>query len=155
MAELTEQVVRIAGAQGGWDDDLRQEFYVKWMESDIPTLPADDAAVSSYINKMYLNLKFNAHSIGARRAELLYDNADEVVRNTAPEQGDDPMDICMAQEEISDRLTALSPLLYDTLVSHAVHGWTAEEIACMDQVSSNTVYQRIHKAKQLVRGELL
>ena len=150
--EITQKVMDVVEAQKGWSDDIRQDLYVRMLEGeDIEFL--DDNHLLRTVNAYYANMLKSGVRRDIRRKELMDEFADTIILNTAPDQGDDPLDILSAEEEVGDRIDSLSPLLYDTLVAVAVDGLTAEQIAEADEVSPNTVYQRLWEAKKIVKGE--
>jgi len=66
--------------------------------------------------------------------------------------GRHPLQYIVADDMI-DRMSDLSPLLYDTLLDVAVNGLTPEQSAEEQGVSANVIYQRIHRAKEILSGK--
>jgi len=141
---ITEEVTVYCEGQP-WDDDLRQEVYLKVLE-------ADEFAVISkaWLSRVYTNLKKNHVRDETRRRELREEKHDIIIdmlgtRDVAA----DPAECLEMEEEAERKYKDLSPLLRQTML-HLLYQ-TAEEIAQQEGTSVNVIYQRIHQAKRLLQ----
>jgi DNA-directed RNA polymerase specialized sigma24 family protein len=65
----------------------------------------------------------------------------------------DPLEDLIALEALGERFHNLSPLLRETLEQHYVEGRTIEEIAERQGVERNAIDARLHKARNLLKGD--
>ena len=145
--QLQQWMIDYAEAQP-WDNDLRQDLYVKLLEMDDKEINTD------YLSRAYTNMNTDKMRVESRRREI----EDESIHYICLSLGwsdlvADPMDQMIAHEEISMKLKELSPLLRATLERVVIDGVTPEEMAEEEGTSANVIYQRVHQAKAILRGE--
>ena len=120
-----------------WDEDKRQDVYVKILEAE------DKPINPSYIARMYTNLRIDADRVESNRKSLerlywlLFDEL------TQP----DSMDLTVYRETVEERLKLLSPLLRGT-ARMLITGSTIDEIAEREEIDTNAVYQRLHQIRK-------
>ena len=146
--ELTTEMIEYCEKQP-WDDDDRQDVYVRVLEHEGEPSSVNNA----WLSRMYTNLRNNRARDDARRREIVGDAQATLAGMVSDDNTADPLDILMSQEEIENRVSGLSTLLYDTLVSHVVHGATPHELAVRYDVKEEVIYKRLQRARELVKGE--
>jgi DNA-directed RNA polymerase specialized sigma24 family protein len=148
--DITKDILEYCEKQN-WDEDLRQEVYVKLLEQEEEVL-----FPRTFIQTTYKNIWQNHRRIEERRVELVRENEEEIRNNFGlPKEGKahDPLDVLIGMEEVSERLDNLSPLLRDTVERVYLDGKTPEEVAKEDVEEVAAVYKRISRAKKLLQGE--
>ena len=145
--QLQQWMIDYAEAQP-WDNDLRQDLYVKLLEMDDKEINTD------YLSRAYTNMNTDKMRVESRRREI----EDESVHYICLALGwsdlvADPMDQMIAHEEISMKLKELSPLLRATLERVMINGLTPEELAAEEGSKANAIYWRVNRAKQILRGD--
>ena len=152
MAELTQEVIDMAESQP-WEEDLRQDFYVKWLESE----KHDDEDIKNlraYINTIYHNLRGSHIGVERRRRELEDENIEAITRELGlADNADDPMEVLIAEEHVAQTLKEMSPLIREAFDRVVIDGESPEDIAAQEWVDPNTIYQRVWKAKKILIGE--
>lgn len=130
-----------------WDEDVKQDLYVRLLEME------DKDINKTYIGLMYSTAHANNHNVETRRRELIMDNKD-AIRSALGHEGEalDPYDILSIQEELEDRLTNMSPLLFSTFERVVIGEETPEELAEDEGLSPNVIYQRVWQVKQQLKG---
>lgn len=130
-----------------WDDDIRQDMYVRLLEMD------DKQINKTYLCLMYSSLVANKASVDNRRAEIVQDNVNAIRSALGMDaEAADPMDVLELEEELSSALVGLSPVLFETLERAIINGESPEDLAEEEGVEPNTIYQRVWKVKQQLRG---
>jgi hypothetical protein len=110
MAELTQTVIDIVEDQN-WDEDLKQDFYVEWMESEEPDEPFhSELHIKNFVNSYYSNLLKNRNRVEYRRSEILDEHRDDIIHGFGMD-GDvsDPLEDLIALEALGERYQNLSP----------------------------------------------
>jgi DNA-directed RNA polymerase specialized sigma24 family protein len=131
-----------------WDDDLRQDLYVKLLGME------DKVIDTNYLSRMYTNLRNNDKRNEERRAELISEHAEDIMLAfSLDEPAMDPLDIMIQEEEVENKLKELSPLLRATLERVVVDGVSPEDLAEEEGTSANVIYQRVHEAKRRLTDE--
>jgi len=145
--QIQPWMIKYAEAQP-WDSDLRQDLYIKLMEMDEKTISTD------YLSRAYTNMKTDKMRVDGRRREIEDESVEYIVQALGlNDVTADPMDQLMAEEAIAIRLKELSPLLRATLERVVIDGVTPEDMAVEEGTSVNVIYQRVHQAKAILRGE--
>jgi len=151
--ELTTRTINMAESLN-WDDDLRQDVYVKWLEADDRPLDIDtDSKLKAYLQEFYFNVKRGSDSKEKRRREIEQESVEAITRELGlADDADDPMEVLIAEEGIYDILKDMSPLIRGTFERVIVEGDSVEAEAEREKVSANTIYQRVWEAKQTLKG---
>jgi DNA-directed RNA polymerase specialized sigma24 family protein len=144
--ELTQDMIDYCESQP-WDDDLRQEVYIKVLE-------ADEADVNHpWLSRLYTNALADQHQVSMRRNELMEGHIDEVRRALGIEDlSADVVEELSAVEEIIWKLKDLSPLLRATLYKMLIEGKNPDEVANDERTTPNVIYKRLHTIKQQLTG---
>lgn len=153
MANLTSATIDLV-EELNWATDLRQDFYVAWMEApDNERVFANVQHLRSFCHGFYANLLRNQKAVARRRMEIEQESVDYITSALGLiDEGCDPMDQMIAEEEIGNKLKELSPLLRVTLERVVIDGASHEDVAVEEGTSVNVIYQRLHKAKEILRG---
>lgn len=146
--KLTTDLLDYCEGSLKWDEDLRQEVYVKILEA-----PDGTVINKGWLVRVYENLRTDKHRQDNNQLRLREENYDAIVQNLAlTSPGDDPVDILTASEEIQERLDGLSPLLKTTLEAVVIEGMTPEDVAEEMDTTPNVIYKRIHDARHTLKG---
>lgn len=153
--KLTPEIIEIAEDMPNWDEDLRQDLYVKWLEADEEEFDLDTPAkIRAYLHQRYKNLKYNRDSVAARRAELEKENVEAITRNLGlADVAADPFDKLAAEEEVTLRLKEMSPLIRETFDRVILGGESIEAVALDERTTANVIYQRVWEAKKILQGD--
>ena len=153
MAELTQNVMDVVESLN-LDEDLRQDFYVAWLENEEPAPDFhSEHHVRAFVLAYYNNLKKNRERNEANRARLIQDNKDAILRALGMEgEAEDPGTTLGIQQKLEGILEEMSPLLRATLDRVVLGGETPEELAEDEGMNPNTIYQRVWQIKQQLRG---
>lgn len=150
MAELPIKVVEYCEAQA-WDEDSRQDFYLRWLEADDMEIPefVDEQHLHGYCNAVYANMQRNTRAKELNRKSLEIAHADKI-REVFGWTGHvmDVEELMILREEVKDKLKELSTLLRRTLEEVIIHGTSPEELAKAEGTDVNAIYKRIHDAKK-------
>lgn len=132
-----------------WDEDMRQEVYLKILE-----LPPGTEINKGWCVAVYNNLNASDKRMEHRHKELERENAD-AIRAVFYEdnQAADPADVIEASEALSSRFADLSPLVRRTLEQYYVEGLTVEDIAALEWVDEEAIRKRITRGRNLLKGE--
>ena len=131
-----------------WDEDLKQDIYVKLLELE------DKEIDTNYLSRMYSNARLDERRIEARRREIEVESVDYITSALGlVDEGCDPMDLMIAEQEVARKLKELSPILRVTLERVVIDGAEPEDVAVEEGTSVNVIYQRVHQAKTILRGE--
>jgi DNA-directed RNA polymerase specialized sigma24 family protein len=156
MAELTQEVIDVVEA-ANWPEDVRQDFYVKWLENEEEPTFTSVNQIKAYCGSFLNYMKSNADRVDRNRARLLQENAVHLEADLHVRQdvGADPMDLMIAEESIGIKLDSLSAVLKDTLTKHYVEGRSPEDIAEANDENVEAVRKRITRARNILKGEEL
>lgn len=147
--EIPQDILTYCESCYKWDDDVRQEVYMKIM-----SMPEDAEINKAWCLRVYANLFMDIRKVEGNRTRLREDNYDLIVRNLGLEgTDDDPHDIAAADQLILKHLKSLSALLRYTLVQYYVEGRSPEDIAEADNENVEAVRKRITRARNLLKGE--
>jgi len=145
---IPTRIVLFCEDQGQWDDDIRQELYVKMLEMD------DFDITKRWCITTYNNIRMNTSRNEANRARLREDNYDEIVKNLGldgVEAG--PEGTTDAESSILIHFNSLSALLRETLIEHYIEGRAPEEMALAHGENVEAVRKRITRARNLLIGD--
>lgn len=128
-------------------EDVKQDFYVKWLEMDALEFPTD-GQLKAYIFKALKNDNLNKYFQEQNRARLREENHEQIIANLGMNDfPDDPADIAADREDILIKLNGLSAALRDTLIQYYIEGRTPEEIAATNYENVEAVRKRITRAR--------
>ncbi len=106
-------------------------------------------------NAAYLVITVRGVSLNMLNKRKPYEELDENFPDSADTESAALGEI--GYEEIAENIAALSPVLRDIATLHFVHDWNAEEIAEFMEISRNSVYVGISRARaallKKMRGE--
>jgi DNA-directed RNA polymerase specialized sigma24 family protein len=146
---LTKEMIDYCESQP-WDDDLRQDVYVKVLES-AETNPVNNA----WLSRIYTNLEHDNRKVQDRRREIERDNSDSVIAALGMQGNSaDALDILMCNQEFEVKYKEMSSLLRGTLDSLVDDGMSVAELAEVEDVSENVIYQRVWEIKKALTGDL-
>lgn len=152
MAALTNEQLQVI-IDLNLDDDLRQDLVLAWLESEEPPYKFTSVHhIRAFVAGYYRNLKRARYQKEYNRLRLLLENEEDVRDMCMSADGEDPMDILIAEEEMRERYEGLSPLLKTTLDATVHEGMIPEEIAEAHGVSADVIYKRIERIKLSLKG---
>ncbi len=114
MTKLTQAVIDFV-EQKHFDEDIAQDFYVKWMEHNLDIDAVEDSDhLTNILNGFLYGLLKNELSKTKNRNRLIAERAGDIANlygynNTA----DDPLDIIVAEELEAEILSSMSDLEQD------------------------------------------
>ena len=91
----------------------------------------------------------------ARRAEIERDHGDEInagMDGSREYMSADPREV-LAYQEMSTRLSELSPKLMETVRGYYLEGKSVASLAESEGVSEDVIYKRLERARTIVTGE--
>ena len=155
MAELTSSVMDIVESSK-WDDDTKQDFYVRWLElEDMPEF-VELSHLRGYCQQVYNNLHRNELRKKRNRQRIEQESKDEIIRELGLDgQSADPRDLLMAQEEYEDILKHMSPLIRAAYTGVVLNGEDVGSVAEAGRTTPNVIYQRVWEAKKQIKEGLL
>ena len=86
-----------------------------------------------------------------RRREIEDENPG-LLESMTPSSFPDPMDVLMAEQRLH-KLDDLTPQLLETLELYYIDGLSIKEIAAKEGASESAVKVRLHRAREIVKGE--
>ena len=145
--ELRQDIIDYCERQWSWDDDVRQDLYVKILEIEEPIEINYGWCVEVYNNMVKNNIRDEQN-----RARLREDNYDEIVKNLGLlNEPDDPQYEAEVDEDIVIKLNGLSAALRDTLIQYYVEGRSPEAIAALGNENVEAVRKRITRARNQLK----
>lgn len=149
--EITEDVMSIA-ENANWDEDVKQEFYLKWLEKDSAVTFVGKSDLKRYMHQFYSNMRRRETEKTMRRQSIEQDNSEAITRELGLDgQAADPCDLLMIGEEYEDIVTQLSPLIRRAYESVVINGESVEDVAVGGRTTPNVIYQRVHEAKRIIK----
>jgi len=138
-----------------WANDIAQDVIVLLLEKEAAgTLREED--MFGLAKEMARTRSINFSIQEKRRREIEQEHGKAINRSLTGQSAEslaaDPFD-GITREEALDRLCALSPLLYHTTRRHYIDGWTVCRIAETDGVTTDVVYKRLQRARDIVTGD--
>jgi len=147
--EIPTEIMKYCQSCYKWDDDLRQDVYMKIME-----LPEGTEVNKAWCLTVYRHLWTNRNFIEGNRARLREENYDLIVNNLALDKAaDDPADTAESEDTILKHLDSLSAALQDTMIQFYFEGRSAEEIAETNNENVEAVRKRITRARKQLKGD--
>lgn len=148
--EIPNDIMEYVESCWRWDDDMRQDVYMKILD-----LPDGTEINKAWCVKVYENLKEDARKVEARRVELRRDNHALIVSRLGLDSAADTPEGVLAAEAAATRiLRELSPLLRATAEQHYMEGMTPEEIADAEGVDSAAIYKRLQRVRDHLKGAI-
>jgi DNA-directed RNA polymerase specialized sigma24 family protein len=144
--QLTTDMIEYCEAQP-WDEDHRQEVYIKVMEYKGEPSDVNDA----WLSRMYTNHMHNVRRDEARRVEILDGLTGESLAVADPAL--DPMEILMAEEALGERTKGMTALMEHTLTKHYIEGKSIAEIAEEEGEDNVTIRVRLNRGRNILKGE--
>lgn len=142
--QLTQEVIDYIEKRP-WDEDYKQDVYVRLLEYETPI--KDPFA---FIETTYKNVVTDEYRHAAVRKELEQEMSERLKELVGQDDSSDPREYLEA-ETILKTAGKLSDVLARTL-DHILEGWTPAEMAVEDGVEVNVIYQRIWQLKQWLKG---
>lgn len=131
---------------GSAHEDIAMEAYLKLLETDAEVKHPFTLGYTIAQNLAKNHIRDEQH-----RREALRDNAVEV-RKLQAGGGEDPAAIVEAEERM-ERLDSLTPILRSTVEDYYVEGLSIKEIAAKEGANESAVKVRLHRAREIVKGE--
>lgn len=148
--QITRRVRKLVESNKNWDEDLKQDLYVQLLEAE----EDPDLITKGNINQRYYHLAHNRRWVDNNRQRLIDDNIHAIRQGLGMKAVASPLDDELSTiEEVKERFSTLSPLLERTLVRVVLEGASPEEVAEEEEVSANTIYQRVWQAKKQIEGD--
>lgn len=150
MASITPEVQRHVEKMTWAGEDLKQDVYIAWLESEVPDGLETDEHLGAYIWGIFHNLKRRERDKQARRAAILLANAgalDDVWGSPSPHEAFE------AREKIEARLEALSDVVYQNMEDYYINGMTVPEISHRDGVEPKAIYERLRIGRKILQGD--
>ena len=145
--EIPKWMTHYIEGQKHWDDDIRQEVYLKLLEMEQKDIN------KAYIQSIYLTKRQNTYNSETRRRELEEEHTDQIRRNFGLDgESPDPSDLFTGISELHERLSTLSALMRETVERVVLGDEDPNVLAEEEGVPTNTIHQRVWQAKKQLRG---
>jgi len=148
MAELTDFIIEVV-EKSRFPEDMKQDFYVAWLESEEELTFENKAHTASYIRGFINNLTNNNKKVEKNRVRLIMENADQIAADLHVRQdfGIDPAEVVEFEQEILIKIDSLSAALRNSFIQYYVEGRSPEEIAETNNENVEAVRKRITRAR--------
>ena len=133
--------MRILGSPADVDDAVQQALLAAWQKYDAFRGQSEFA---TWVTRILLNVCYDMVRDRARERSVLADYGD-----SGAVSGDDAEEARLL-DRLDEAIAQLPKLYRESLSVGVLSGRSPEEAAAMLGCSRNTLYQRIHKAKQLL-----
>lgn len=151
--ELTQDVVSIVN-RANVPEDAKQEFYLKWLESEDKTFPTV-GQLRAYIFNTLKHTSGNLRFTEINRRRIEQENHEAIISGLGlDESPDNPAEEVEMQDAILTKLDSLSAVLRETLVQYYVEGRAPEDIAEANGENVEAVRKRITRARNQLKGEV-
>lgn len=152
MAEATQEVIDIVEAINV-DEDIKQDFYVRWLASPEPNGIFDTREhLENFINNALSWMLKNSTRDEDNRRRLLLDNEDTVRAWADNGQSPDPLDVMLAEELRDELIGNLSDIERDIYSRILGEGQTYKEVANDLDMSVHAVEQHVYRIKKRSNG---
>ena len=141
LGMLRGTAMRILGTPADVDDAVQQALLAAWQKYDAFRGQAEFA---TWVTRILINVCYDMVRDRARERDVLADYGESGEMN-----GDDT-DEARLLDRLEEAVARLPKLYRESLSVGVLSGRSPEEAAAMLGCSRNTLYQRIHKAKQLL-----
>ena len=141
LGMLRGTAMRVLGSPADVDDAVQQALMTAWRKYDAFRGQSEFA---TWVTRILLNVCYDMVRDRAREREVLadYGESGEVSGEDAEE--------ARLLDRLEDAIARLPKLYRESLSLGVLSGRSPEEAAAILGCSRNTLYQRIHKAKQLL-----
>lgn len=152
MAELTQEIIDIV-ENTNLPEDIRQDFYVSWLESSEKEFEDKDY-LKKYINAALHNDLVNMRAKDTNRRKLEEEN-DDLIRNTYGynDVGADPLDVLLAEELEDEMIGSLSDLEKEIYARVLGNGVPYKDVASELNMSEEAVRQHVSRIKRKFNGK--
>ena len=141
LGMLRGTAMRILGSPVDVDDAVQQALLAAWQKYDAFRGQSEFA---TWVTRILLNVCYDMVRDRARERDVLADYGESGAMS-----GDDAEEARLL-DRLDEAIARLPKLYRESLSLGVLSGRSPEEAAAMLGCSRNTLYQRIHKAKQLV-----
>ena len=141
LGMLRGTAMRILGSPADVDDAVQQALLAAWQKYDAFRGQSEFA---TWVTRILLNVCYDMVRDRARERSVLADYGD-----SGAVSGDDAEEARLL-DRLDEAIAQLPKLYRESLSVGVLSGRSPEEAAAMLGCSRNTLYQRIHKAKQLL-----
>ena len=141
LGMLRGTAMRILGSPADVDDAVQQALLAAWQKYDAFRGQSEFA---TWVTRILLNVCYDMVRDRARERDFLADYGE-----SGAVSGDDAEEAHLL-DRLDEAIARLPRLYRESLSLGVLSGHSPEEAAAMLGCSRNTLYQRIHKAKQLL-----
>ena len=141
LGMLRGTAMRILGSPADVDDAVQQALLAAWQKYDAFRGQSEFA---TWVTRILINVCYDMVRDRARERDVLSDYGE-----SGEESGDDAEEARLL-DRLDEAIARLPKLYRESLSLGVLSGRSPEEVAAMLGCSRNTLYQRIHKAKQLL-----
>ena len=141
LGMLRGTAMRILGTPADVDDAVQQALLAAWQKYDAFRGQAEFA---TWVTRILINVCYDMVRDRARERDVLADYGE------SGEVSGDDADEARLLDRLEEAIARLPELYRESLSVGVLSGRSPEEAAAMLGCSRNTLYQRIHKAKQLL-----
>ena len=141
LGMLRGTAMRILGSPADVDDDVQQALLAAWQKYDAFRGQSEFA---TWVTRILLNVCYDMVRDRARERDVLADYGE-----SGAVSGDDAEEARLL-DRLDEAIARLPKLYRESLSLGVLSGRSPEDAAAMLGCSRNTLYQRIHKAKQLL-----
>ena len=141
LGMLRGTAMRILGSPADVDDAVQQALLTAWQKY---AAFRGQSEMATWVTRILLNVCYDMVRDRAREREVLADYGE-----SGAVSGDDAEEAHLL-DRLDEAIARLPRLYRESLSLGVLSGHSPEEAAAMLGCSRNTLYQRIHKAKQLL-----
>ena len=141
LGMLRGTAMRILGSPADVDDAVQQALLAAWQKYDAFRGQSEFA---TWVTRILLNVCYDMVRDRARERDVLADYGE-----SGAVSGDDAEEARLL-DRLDEAIARLPKLYRESLSVGVLSGYAPDEAAAMLGCSRNTLYQRIHKAKQLL-----
>ena len=141
LGMLRGTAMRILGSPADVDDAVQQALLAAWRKYEAFRGQAEFA---TWVTRILINVCYDMVRDRARERDVLADYGE-----SGAASGDDAEEAHLL-DRLDEAIARLPRLYRESLAVGVLSGRSPEEAAAMLGCSRNTLYQRIHKAKQLL-----
>ena len=141
LGMLRGTAMRILGSPADVDDAVQQALLTAWQKY---AAFRGQSEFATWVTRILLNVCYDMVRDRARERDVLADYGE-----SGAVSGDDAEEVRLL-DRLDEAIARLPRLYRESLSLGVLSGHSPEEAAAMLGCSRNTLYQRIHKAKQLL-----
>ncbi len=142
--------MRILGNPEDADDAVQQALLTAWRKQN---LFHGGAALSTWVMRIVINTSCDMLRQRSKQNAAICGIPVEEIEDYAQNEDDNPDDSTL--DRLEQMIAALPELYRESIVVGLLSGYSPDEAAAILGCSRNTLYQRIFKAKQLLKQELI